>query len=87
MGCEPAHQLDYRLDYWTLMTAALGPVLLWHATPTRRFDWFGFGEDFVVRLPESAQPLGDDRLLPRFLGPAAGQPGYTLRTTHDGRGG
>ena len=57
MGCEPAHQLDYRLDYWTLMTAALGPVLLWHATPTRRFDWFGFGEDFVVRLPESAQPL------------------------------
>jgi hypothetical protein len=38
------------------MTAALGPVLIWHATPARRFSWFGFGEEFVVRLPESWQP-------------------------------
>eukprot|EP01043_Picozoa_sp_COSAG02_P030658 COSAG02_NODE_1970_length_10224_cov_104.344691_4_plen_273_part_00 len=54
---ERFNMFDYRLDYWTLMMAALGPVLIWHATPTRRFSWFGFGEEFLIRLPESYQPL------------------------------
>ena len=32
-------------------------VLIWHATPTRRFSWFGFGEDFLIRLPEVSLPF------------------------------
>lgn len=43
-------RLDYYLDRWTLWVGALGPVLLWHASPKRQFDWFHAGESFVFRL-------------------------------------
>lgn len=44
-------KLDYVLDKSTLWIGALGPVFLWHATPHGQFEWFGSGEDFLVRLP------------------------------------
>lgn len=43
-------RFDYRLDKLTLWTGALGPVLLWHATPAGQFDWFESGERFLIRL-------------------------------------
>lgn len=39
--------IDRRLDALALTAGALGPVLLWHASPSRRFDWFGAGERFL----------------------------------------
>jgi hypothetical protein len=48
---------DYRLDKWTVWVGALGPVLWWHATPMREFDWFNAGESFVLRLPLELMPL------------------------------
>lgn len=47
---------DRWLDKLALWTGALGPVLLWHASPERRFDWFGHGEEFLVELPPSVAP-------------------------------
>ncbi len=47
--------LDYRLDKLALWSGALGPVLLWHATPAGQFDWFDGKERFLVRLPEEAK--------------------------------
>jgi hypothetical protein len=47
---------DRGLDKLTLWTGALGPVLLWHASPERRFDWFGHGEEFLVALPPWVAP-------------------------------
>jgi len=42
---------DYYLDKWTLWAGALGPVLVWHASPRRQFDWFNAGERFIAKLP------------------------------------
>ena len=50
-------RFDYRLDKWALWTGTLGPVLLWHATPRARFDWFGSGEQFAVTLPAWTQSV------------------------------
>lgn len=44
------NSLDYYLDRWTLWVGAIGPVLLWHASPKRQFDWFNAGESFIFRL-------------------------------------
>ena len=44
------NRLDYYLDRWTLWVGAIGPVLLWHASPKRQFDWFNAGESFIFRL-------------------------------------
>ncbi|MCP4445690.1 MAG: hypothetical protein GY811_10175 [Myxococcales bacterium] len=44
---------DYYLDKWTLWAGSLGPVLLWHASPARQFDWFNAGESFIVTIPEN----------------------------------
>lgn len=41
---------DYHLDKWAIWVGALGPVLWWHATPMRQFDWFNAGESFILRL-------------------------------------
>ena len=38
---------------YTLFAGALGPVLLWHASPTRRFDWFNAGEAFFFKIPDT----------------------------------
>ena len=48
--------LDYRLDKWSVWCAALGPLLWWHASPQRVFDWFDAGEFFLVRVPKSFVP-------------------------------
>ncbi|MBW2523358.1 MAG: hypothetical protein JRI23_04255 [Deltaproteobacteria bacterium] len=42
---------DYHLDKIAVWVGALGPVLWWHASPRRQFDWFNAGESFLVRLP------------------------------------
>lgn len=42
--------LDRRLDKAAVWTGALGPLLLWHASPDRQLAWFGNGEVFLVRL-------------------------------------
>lgn len=42
---------DYHLDKLALWTGALGPVLVWHASPRRQFDWFNAGERFIAKLP------------------------------------
>ncbi len=42
---------DYYLDKWTLWAGALGPILVWHASPRRQFDWFNAGEQFIAKLP------------------------------------
>ncbi|MGE0706908.1 MAG: hypothetical protein AB7N76_06855 [Planctomycetota bacterium] len=52
--------LDRYLDKWTLYAGAFGPVLWWHTTE-QRFDWFGHGEQFLFRLPESLR--GEIRLM------------------------
>lgn len=41
---------DYYLDKFTLWVGAIGPVLLWHASPARQFDWFNAGESFIGRI-------------------------------------
>jgi len=41
---------DFYLDKLAVWAGALGPVLWWHATPTRRFDWFDAGEKFFLRI-------------------------------------
>ncbi len=41
---------DFYLDKTTLWFGALGPVLWWHASPNRQFDWFNADEKFVFRL-------------------------------------
>jgi len=43
-------RLDYYLDKWTLWAGALGPVLIWHASPARQFDWFNAGEFFIAEI-------------------------------------
>ncbi len=43
-------RIDFYLDKWTLWVGALGPVLLWHASPARQFDWFNAGEFFIFNL-------------------------------------
>ena len=49
---------DYRWDRLAVWVGSLGPVLLWHASPSRRFDWFDAGEVFLVRLgPEWRSPI------------------------------
>jgi hypothetical protein len=45
---------DRYLDKWTLWVGALGPVLWWHSS-TRRFDWFGHGEEFLIALDPALQ--------------------------------
>lgn len=49
-------RFDYYLDKWTLWAGALGPVLLWHASPARQFDWFNAGESFIGKLDPSLGP-------------------------------
>ncbi|MDC3378899.1 hypothetical protein OAX78_01275 [Planctomycetota bacterium] len=49
-------RFDRNLDKWTLWAGALGPLLLWHASPERSFDWFGHGEQFVLRLSPELKP-------------------------------
>ena len=51
-----ASATDRRWDAGTLWVGALGPIVLWHADPSERFDWFDSGEDFAVALPESVAP-------------------------------
>ncbi|MCW8137768.1 MAG: hypothetical protein KIT58_02575 [Planctomycetota bacterium] len=48
--------VDRYLDKWTLWVGALGPVLWWHASPGRRFDWFGHGEEFLFALDPGLRP-------------------------------
>lgn len=48
--------LDYHLDKLALWTGALGPVLMWHATPHGQFDWFDDQADFLFHLPPSITP-------------------------------
>ena len=45
--------IDFHLDRLSVYVAAIGPILAWHASPERQFDWFGHGEKFIVTLPES----------------------------------
>jgi len=47
---------DYHLDKWTLWVGALGPVLLWHASPARQFDWFNAGESFIATIDPIFKP-------------------------------
>jgi hypothetical protein len=49
-------RFDYYLDRWTLWAGALGPVLLWHASPKRQFDWFNAGESFIARVDPALRP-------------------------------
>jgi len=48
--------IDYYLDKWTLWVGALGPVLLWHASPSRQFDWFNAGESFIATIDPGLRP-------------------------------
>ncbi|MCP4500856.1 MAG: hypothetical protein GY822_12920 [Deltaproteobacteria bacterium] len=49
-------RLDLFLDKWTLYVGALSPVLLWHGTPSRQFDWFNAGEKFIFKLDPAFRP-------------------------------
>jgi hypothetical protein len=51
------NHFEYRVDKWTLTAGCIGPVLLWHASPTKRFDWFQNGETFLVTVPPVLVPL------------------------------
>ncbi len=53
---QESSRLDYYLDKWTLWVGALGPVLLWHASPARQFDWFNAGESFIATVPQGLRP-------------------------------
>lgn len=48
--------LDYRVDKIATWTAGLGPILYWHASPQRFFDWFDHGEFFLFRIPSLTKP-------------------------------
>ncbi|PCJ52398.1 MAG: hypothetical protein COA79_23905 [Planctomycetota bacterium] len=45
------NRFDYYLDKWVIWAGALGPVIWWHASPKRQFDWFNAGENFIVQVP------------------------------------
>ncbi len=47
------NSIDFHLDRLSVYIAALMPILAWHASPERQFDWFGHGEQFLIKLPES----------------------------------
>ena len=47
---------DFYIDKWTLWAGALGPVLLWHASPARQFDWFNADEEFIARIDPAFEP-------------------------------
>lgn len=49
-------RFDYHLDKWTLWVGALGPVLLWHATPAGQFDWFDESARFLLQPPPTWTP-------------------------------
>ncbi|MBT3784949.1 hypothetical protein HOF92_08225, partial [bacterium] len=49
-------KLDYYLDKWAVWCAGLGPVILWHGSPQRVFDWFNAGESFLLKVPPSILP-------------------------------
>lgn len=51
-----SNPLDYKLDKITLYTVTIAPILLWHASPSRHFDWFNAGEQFLIRIPSSLKP-------------------------------
>jgi hypothetical protein len=53
--CGERNPVDYRIDWLTIVVGAAAPVALWHASPTRRFDWFGDALPFVVRVPQVAR--------------------------------
>ena len=71
---------DRLLDKWTLYTGALVPLAWWHASPALRFDWFGHGEAFLVRLDPGLKP----DLAVIWVGVAAA---YALRQVHWARQG
>jgi hypothetical protein len=48
--------VDRTLDRWALWAGALGPLLWWHASPARTFDWFGHGEEFLFALDPALRP-------------------------------
>ena len=50
---KETNALDFHLDRISVYIGALAPILAWHASPDRRFDWFGHGEQFLIKLPES----------------------------------
>jgi hypothetical protein len=56
-GAAEQSRFDYHLDRWTTWCAGLGPVLMWHASPKRVFDWFNATESFLFRLPPAMLPL------------------------------
>ena len=52
---ERSH-LDHHLDKLASWSAGLGPILVWHASPERHFNWFDHGEFFLFRIPENLIP-------------------------------
>ena len=70
---------DFYLDKWTLYAGAFGPVLWWHATPKRQFDWFNAGESFIFKLdPKFAADITAIYIL--FLSLYAGRQIYLYVT-------
>jgi len=53
---QERNSFDYHCDKWTLWAGALGPVLLWHASPARQFDWFNAGESFIFSIESYLKP-------------------------------
>ncbi len=47
---------DFYLDKGAVWAGALGPVLWWHASPHRQFDWFNAGEKFIFHLNPGLLP-------------------------------
>jgi len=49
-------KLDLQLDKLALYVGALGPVVLWHGSPSRQFDWFNAGEKFLLKVDPAFTP-------------------------------
>lgn len=54
---KEGNKIDQWLDQLSIYVAALGPILAWHASPERQFDWFGHNEQFILRIPEEYKLL------------------------------
>lgn len=53
---QERNPMDHHLDKLSSWVAGLGPILVWHATPERHFNWFDHGEFFLARIPQYFTP-------------------------------
>jgi len=54
---EPRNTLNYLIDTLTIYSATLYPIIYWHLTPGRNFNWFIEGDFFQLSSTTLIKPL------------------------------